>query len=141
MLLYLVWLLPLLGAVVLWAFGPQLKSWAGPIGSAMIGVPFARGQLTDAARVHVMDERGRECPASVRPLELWRPPQGATDVQSIRAVQVQVPVDIPDGAPVGVQSRRSSQSSVATRRRPAMTSRPARFRRCTGRASSPAARR
>jgi NADH-quinone oxidoreductase subunit L len=41
MLLYLVWLLPLAGAVLLWAFGPQLKSWAGPIGSAMIGVPFA----------------------------------------------------------------------------------------------------
>jgi NADH-quinone oxidoreductase subunit L len=40
MLLYLVWLLPLLGAVVLWAFGPQLKSWAGPIGSALIGVGF-----------------------------------------------------------------------------------------------------
>jgi NADH-quinone oxidoreductase subunit L len=40
MLLYLVWLLPLLGAVLLWGFGPQLKSWAGPIGSALIGVPF-----------------------------------------------------------------------------------------------------
>jgi NADH-quinone oxidoreductase subunit L len=39
-LLYLVWLLPLLGGVLLWAFGPQLKSWAGPIGSALIGVPF-----------------------------------------------------------------------------------------------------
>jgi NADH-quinone oxidoreductase subunit L len=41
MLLYLVWLAPLLGAVVLWAFGPQLKSWAGPVGSALIGVSFA----------------------------------------------------------------------------------------------------
>ncbi|MBV8297996.1 MAG: NADH-quinone oxidoreductase subunit L [Candidatus Eremiobacteraeota bacterium] len=40
MLLYLVWLLPLFGAVVLWAFGPQLKSWGGPIGSALIGVAF-----------------------------------------------------------------------------------------------------
>ncbi|HEX3467431.1 MAG TPA: NADH-quinone oxidoreductase subunit L [Candidatus Elarobacter sp.] len=40
MLLLLVWLFPLLGAVVLWAFGPQLRSWAGPIGSALIGVPF-----------------------------------------------------------------------------------------------------
>jgi NADH-quinone oxidoreductase subunit L len=39
-LLLLVWLFPLLGAVVLWAFGPQLRSWAGPIGSALIGVPF-----------------------------------------------------------------------------------------------------
>lgn len=41
MLLYLVWLLPLVGALVLWSFGPQLKSWAGPIGSALVGVPFA----------------------------------------------------------------------------------------------------
>ena len=41
MLLYLVWLLPLLGGVALWAFGPQLKSWAGPIGSALVGVSFA----------------------------------------------------------------------------------------------------
>jgi NADH-quinone oxidoreductase subunit L len=41
MLLYLVWLLPLIGAVVLWAFGPRLKSWAGPIGSALVGVSFA----------------------------------------------------------------------------------------------------
>ncbi len=40
MLLYLVWLLPLLGAVLLWAFGPQVKSWGGPIGSALIGVAF-----------------------------------------------------------------------------------------------------
>ncbi|MBV8749576.1 MAG: hypothetical protein JO103_07665, partial [Candidatus Eremiobacteraeota bacterium] len=41
MLLYIIWLLPLLGAVLLWAFGPQLKSWAGPVGSALIGVAFA----------------------------------------------------------------------------------------------------
>ena len=40
MLLELVWLLPLFGAVLLWAFGPQMKSWAGPIGSALVGVPF-----------------------------------------------------------------------------------------------------
>jgi NADH-quinone oxidoreductase subunit L len=39
-LLFLVWLLPLFGAVLLWAFGPQLKSMAGPIGSALIGVSF-----------------------------------------------------------------------------------------------------
>ncbi len=40
MILYLVWLLPLIGGVILWAFGPQLRSWGGPIGSALIGVPF-----------------------------------------------------------------------------------------------------
>src|ERR1700733_9508686 len=39
-LLMLIWLLPLFGAILLWAFGPQLKSMAGPIGSALIGVAF-----------------------------------------------------------------------------------------------------
>jgi NADH-quinone oxidoreductase subunit L len=39
-LLYLIWLLPLIGGVLLWALGPQLKSWAGPIGSALVGVAF-----------------------------------------------------------------------------------------------------
>jgi NADH-quinone oxidoreductase subunit L len=39
-LLFVIWLFPLVGGVVLWAFGPQLKTLAGPIGSAMIGVPF-----------------------------------------------------------------------------------------------------
>jgi NADH-quinone oxidoreductase subunit L len=39
-LLFLIWLLPLFGAVLLWAFGPQLKSMAGPIGSALVGVSF-----------------------------------------------------------------------------------------------------
>jgi NADH-quinone oxidoreductase subunit L len=40
MLLTILWLLPLLGAVLLWAFGPQLKSWAGPIGSVMVFLSF-----------------------------------------------------------------------------------------------------
>ncbi len=39
-LLFLIWLLPLFGAVLIWSFGPQLKTWAGPIGSALVGVSF-----------------------------------------------------------------------------------------------------
>jgi NADH-quinone oxidoreductase subunit L len=38
--LELVWFLPLLGGVLLWAFGPQLRSMAGPVGSALVGVSF-----------------------------------------------------------------------------------------------------
>ncbi len=34
------WLLPLAGAIINWAFGPQLKRAAGPLGSAAIGVAF-----------------------------------------------------------------------------------------------------
>jgi NADH-quinone oxidoreductase subunit L len=39
-LLYLIWLLPLAGALILWAFGPQLKSFGGPIGAALVGTAF-----------------------------------------------------------------------------------------------------
>ena len=39
-LLFLIWLLPLFGAVLIWSFGPQLKSLAGPIGAALCGVSF-----------------------------------------------------------------------------------------------------
>ena len=58
MLLYLIWLLPLLGAVLLFAFGPQLKSWGGPIGSALVGVAFVAtcmmwGDATAAGGAHV----------------------------------------------------------------------------------------
>ncbi|MDQ2991883.1 MAG: NADH-quinone oxidoreductase subunit L, partial [Candidatus Eremiobacteraeota bacterium] len=35
-----VWLLPLFGAILLWAFGPQLGRLAGPFGSAAIGIAF-----------------------------------------------------------------------------------------------------
>jgi NADH-quinone oxidoreductase subunit L len=36
--LFVVWLVPLLGAIICWAFGPQLKRNAGIIGSASVGV-------------------------------------------------------------------------------------------------------
>ncbi|MGB8264959.1 MAG: NADH-quinone oxidoreductase subunit L [Candidatus Velthaea sp.] len=40
-LLLLIWLAPLASAVFIWAFGPQLKAFAGPLGSTAIGVAFA----------------------------------------------------------------------------------------------------
>ena len=39
-LLLVVWLLPLLGAILCWAFGPQLKRFAGVLGSAVIALSF-----------------------------------------------------------------------------------------------------
>jgi NADH-quinone oxidoreductase subunit L len=36
----LIWLSPLAGAVLLWAFGPQLRTLGGPIASALVGVAF-----------------------------------------------------------------------------------------------------
>jgi NADH-quinone oxidoreductase subunit L len=35
-----VWLLPLLGAILLWAFGPQLGRLGGPLGCASVGLAF-----------------------------------------------------------------------------------------------------
>jgi NADH-quinone oxidoreductase subunit L len=34
------WLLPLAGAIAMWAFGPQLRRSAGPLGAAVIGASF-----------------------------------------------------------------------------------------------------
>jgi NADH-quinone oxidoreductase subunit L len=39
-LLYLIWLLPLAGALILWAFGPKLRTYGGPIGAALVGTAF-----------------------------------------------------------------------------------------------------
>jgi NADH-quinone oxidoreductase subunit L len=45
-LLYLIWLLPLLGAAVLWSFGPQLRSLGGPIGAALVGTAFVAAAVS-----------------------------------------------------------------------------------------------
>ncbi|MDP9017040.1 MAG: NADH-quinone oxidoreductase subunit L [Candidatus Eremiobacteraeota bacterium] len=45
-LLYLIWLLPLFGAIVCWALGPQLKSLAGAVGAATIGASFVATLLS-----------------------------------------------------------------------------------------------
>lgn len=39
-LLFAIWLAPLVGAIVIWAFGPSLRTWGGPIGCAAIAVSF-----------------------------------------------------------------------------------------------------
>jgi len=38
--LFVIWLVPLAGAIVNWAFGPQLKRAAGIIGCAALAIPF-----------------------------------------------------------------------------------------------------
>ncbi len=45
-LLLLLWLLPLAGAIVIWAFGPQLKRLAGALGSAVVGASFVATLLS-----------------------------------------------------------------------------------------------
>ena len=39
-LLFAVWLAPLVGACVIWFFGPRLQTWAGPIGCSAVAVSF-----------------------------------------------------------------------------------------------------
>jgi len=39
-LLVAIWLLPLAGAILCWAFGPRLGKLAGPLGSAAVGIAF-----------------------------------------------------------------------------------------------------
>ena len=48
-LLYVIWLLPLAGAVACWAFGPQLRNLAGALGSATIGAAFVATLLSWSA--------------------------------------------------------------------------------------------
>jgi len=58
-LLVVVWLLPLAGAVALWAFGPQLRSVAGALGSATIGASFVGTLLCwNAATQHASQTLG-----------------------------------------------------------------------------------
>jgi NADH-quinone oxidoreductase subunit L len=38
--IFVIWLLPLLGAVLCWAFGPQLKRFAGIVGSGLVALSF-----------------------------------------------------------------------------------------------------
>jgi len=45
-LLFAIWLLPLAGAIVNWAFGPQLKRSAGIVGSAAVGLAFLAALLS-----------------------------------------------------------------------------------------------
>jgi NADH-quinone oxidoreductase subunit L len=39
-LLIALWLLPLAGAVICWAFGPQLRAWSGWLASGLVGASF-----------------------------------------------------------------------------------------------------
>ena len=45
-LLVTLWLLPLAGAIVCWAFGPRLRTLAGWLGSATIGLSFVLALLS-----------------------------------------------------------------------------------------------
>ncbi|HET7815490.1 MAG TPA: NADH-quinone oxidoreductase subunit L [Candidatus Baltobacteraceae bacterium] len=64
-----IWLLPLAGAVIAWAFGPQLKRQAGMVGSAAIGLAFL---ATLASWGAAMQNAGGHLGAQ-QPLGSWLP--------------------------------------------------------------------
>ena len=68
-LLFVIWLLPLAGAVLCWAFGPQLKRAAGWLGSAAIGFAFV---ATLASWGSAMQSVGGHLGAQ-QPLGSWLP--------------------------------------------------------------------
>ncbi|MDQ2680877.1 MAG: NADH-quinone oxidoreductase subunit L [Candidatus Eremiobacteraeota bacterium] len=45
-LLYAIWLLPLLGSILCWAFGPQLKQLSGTVASVILGASFIAALLS-----------------------------------------------------------------------------------------------
>lgn len=71
------------------------------------GLPFARGQLTDAAQVRVADPAGNELPTALAELLRWPAP-----ADSVRAVLVQVEVDVEDVAELHIQFGGAEPSRV-----------------------------
>jgi NADH-quinone oxidoreductase subunit L len=67
--LFVIWLVPLAGAIVNWAFGPQLKRAAGIIGSAAIGVPF----LATLAAWGIATQNGGATVGAHQHLLAWMP--------------------------------------------------------------------
>ncbi|MBV8067618.1 MAG: NADH-quinone oxidoreductase subunit L, partial [Candidatus Eremiobacteraeota bacterium] len=63
------WLLPLAGAVICWAFGPQLRSRAGWLASALVGVSFVLAALS----WHDATQNAGGLLGANRPLLSWMP--------------------------------------------------------------------
>jgi NADH-quinone oxidoreductase subunit L len=70
-LLFAVWLAPLVGACVIWFFGPRLQTWAGPIGCSAVAVSFLAtlASWRDAVRTTV--ELGTTVVGAHQSLGVW----------------------------------------------------------------------
>ncbi|HUN29793.1 MAG TPA: NADH-quinone oxidoreductase subunit L [Alphaproteobacteria bacterium] len=67
------WLLPLAGAIAIWAFGPQLKRTAGPLGSAVIGASFVGTLLLWGAATQHLSSGGVDLVGAHQTLFSWFP--------------------------------------------------------------------
>ena len=67
------WLLPLAGAVICWAFGPQLKTQAGPLASAFIGASFFATLMLWGAATERVNTGGVDLVGAHQALFSWIP--------------------------------------------------------------------
>src|SRR5579885_3335586 len=72
-LLFAIWLAPLIGAIVIWAFGPQLRTWAGPIACAAIGVSFLASLASWGDAVRQTTEAATNVVGAHESLGAWLP--------------------------------------------------------------------
>jgi NADH-quinone oxidoreductase subunit L len=67
------WLLPLAGAIVIWALGPQLKRLAGPLASAMVGAAFVAGVMLWSSATQTVQSGGVALVGAHQALFSWIP--------------------------------------------------------------------
>ncbi|HTU70874.1 MAG TPA: NADH-quinone oxidoreductase subunit L [Candidatus Baltobacteraceae bacterium] len=67
------WLLPLAGAIVCWAFGPQLRRLAGPLGSATIGASFVATLMLWGSATQKVSTGGVDLVGAHQTLFSWFP--------------------------------------------------------------------
>ncbi len=67
------WLLPLAGAIANWAFGPQLRRLAGPLGSAAIGASFVATLFLWTTGTQKIDTGGVDLIGAHQTLFSWLP--------------------------------------------------------------------
>jgi NADH-quinone oxidoreductase subunit L len=67
------WLLPLIGAIAIWAFGPQLKKMAGPLGSAVIAFSFLATLSLWSSATQSIATRGVDLVGAHQSLLSWIP--------------------------------------------------------------------
>lgn len=67
------WLLPLAGAIINWAFGPQLKAGAAWLGSAVLGLSFVATVLSWAAGTQSQAVSGTTLVGAHQTLTSWIP--------------------------------------------------------------------
>jgi NADH-quinone oxidoreductase subunit L len=67
------WLLPLAGAIAIWAFGPQLKRTAGPLAAAVVGASFIATLMLWSTATQRVSTGGADLIGAHQTLVSWLP--------------------------------------------------------------------